>query len=97
MRRKASRLLQPAGDRRVYFVHSFRAVPEPANADWVLATTEYGGEFVSALKRGEARPRLLQGAAMLWTLKPDALHQKSFLNGWGWGRIGGRQQPDSSV
>ena len=43
------------GDRRVYFVHSFRAVPEPANADWVLATTEYGGEFVSALKRGEAR------------------------------------------
>ena len=28
-----------------------------------LATTDYGGEFVSALKRGEARPRL--------TLNPD--------------------------
>ena len=42
----------------MYFVHSFRAVPEPANADWVLATTDYGGEFVSALKRGEARQRL---------------------------------------
>lgn len=59
----------------MYFVHSFRAVPEPANADWVLATTDYGGEFVSALKRGEARPRLTlnpnpccRGAAMLLTL-----------------------------
>ena len=41
----------------MYFVHSFRAVPQPANADWVLATSDYGGEFVSALKRGEARAR----------------------------------------
>ena len=47
----------------MYFVHSFRAVPEPANADWVLATTDYGGEFVSALKRGEARPWTLPGGA----------------------------------
>ena len=43
-------------------MHTFRALPEPANADWVLATTEYGGEFVSAVKRGEvparARPAL---------------------------------------
>ncbi len=54
--RKASRLLEPVGDRRVYFVHTFRALPEPANADWVLATTEYGGEFVSAVKRGEVLP-----------------------------------------
>ncbi len=28
--RKASRLLEPVGDRRVYFVHTFRALPEPA-------------------------------------------------------------------
>ena len=28
---------------RVYFVHSFRVVPEPACADWVLTTTTYAG------------------------------------------------------
>ncbi|KAK9839700.1 hypothetical protein WJX81_007064 [Elliptochloris bilobata] len=53
LQKKASRLLQPVGEQRVYFVHTYRAVPDAANADWVLATSEYGGEFVSALKCGE--------------------------------------------
>jgi glutamine amidotransferase/cyclase len=40
-------------DERFYFVHSYRAVPEPANEAWVLGLTDYGGErFVSAVHRG---------------------------------------------
>ena len=42
----------PPGD-RLYFVHSFRAEPEKANEDWVLATCDYGGEFVAAVQKGE--------------------------------------------
>jgi glutamine amidotransferase/cyclase len=38
---------------RVYFVHSYRAVPDGANAAWVAGTTRYaGGDFVSAVARG---------------------------------------------
>jgi glutamine amidotransferase/cyclase len=40
-------------DAKLYFVHSFRAVPSAENAAWVLATTDYGGQrFVSAVQRG---------------------------------------------
>ena len=39
--------------RRLYFVHSFRATPEPANKDWILATCDYGGEFVAAVQKDE--------------------------------------------
>ena len=51
MCRRQSRLLSQVGDRRVYFVHSYRAVPSPENQDWVLATSEYGGDFVSAVQK----------------------------------------------
>ncbi len=37
---------------KLYFVHSYRAVPGPENAGWVLATTDYGEPFVSAVSRG---------------------------------------------
>lgn len=38
---------------RVYFVHSYRAVPSAANAGWVAGTTAYaGGDFISAVSRG---------------------------------------------
>eukprot|EP01018_Ginkgo_biloba_P006138 Gb_32907 [translate_table: standard] len=45
---------------RVYFVHSYRAMPlitficlqSNANKDWVSATCNYGGEFIAAIKRG---------------------------------------------
>ena len=52
VRRRPSALLSRLGDRRVYFVHSYHAAPTPANADWVLATADYGGEFVAAVQRG---------------------------------------------
>ena len=45
-------LLAGYGGEKLYFVHSYRALPEPANADWVLALTDYGGEFVSAVQKG---------------------------------------------
>jgi glutamine amidotransferase/cyclase len=45
--------LSTVGDRRVYFVHSYRATPTESNADWVLATSEYGGDFVAAVQKGQ--------------------------------------------
>lgn len=51
--RRQARLLSQVGDRRVYFVHSFRATPSPENADWVLATSHYGADFISAVQKGE--------------------------------------------
>ena len=36
-----------------YFVHSYRALPSPANAAWVHTTTRYGGEtYVSSVSKG---------------------------------------------
>jgi imidazole glycerol phosphate synthase glutamine amidotransferase subunit len=35
-----------------YFVHSFAGVPAAAAADAILATTDHGGTFVSAVARG---------------------------------------------
>lgn len=45
-------LLSRLGGRRVYYVHSFRAVPDEANAEWVAATSTYGSPFVAAVSRG---------------------------------------------
>lgn len=37
---------------RVYFVHSYRALPTAENASWVASTTEYAGdEFISTVQR----------------------------------------------
>jgi imidazole glycerol-phosphate synthase len=47
--------LLPAGtpDAPFYFVHSYRAVADRANAAWVLATTDYGDDrFISAVQQG---------------------------------------------
>jgi imidazole glycerol phosphate synthase glutamine amidotransferase subunit len=35
-----------------YFVHSYAGVPETDAADMILATTDHGGTFVSAVARG---------------------------------------------
>jgi glutamine amidotransferase/cyclase len=41
------------GDKKVYFVHSYRATVSAANAAWVACTTDYaGGRFISAVSRG---------------------------------------------
>lgn len=41
------------GEGRVYFVHSYRGEPSEANADWVLATSSYGNEFIAAVQKGQ--------------------------------------------
>lgn len=50
--RRESRLLEAVGDKRVYFVHSYRAVPTEQNDDWVLATCKYGSDFVASVNTG---------------------------------------------
>jgi glutamine amidotransferase/cyclase len=50
---RESRLFAGYGGEKLYFVHSYHAVAEPANADWTLARTDYGEEFLSAVQKGE--------------------------------------------
>lgn len=49
---RESPLFAGYGGEKLYFVHSYRAVAEPANEDWILARTDYGGEFLSAVQKG---------------------------------------------
>ncbi|KAK3246846.1 hypothetical protein CYMTET_43634 [Cymbomonas tetramitiformis] len=51
--RKPSAALGCVEDKRVYFVHSFRALETEKNSEWVLSTTDYGGEFVSSIQKGQ--------------------------------------------
>ena len=50
--RKPSSMLQPGTEERYYFVHSFMALQTEGVKDWVLATTDYGVPFVSAVQKG---------------------------------------------
>jgi len=50
---RSSPLLAGYAGEKLYFVHSYRAVPESAGRDWALARTDYGGEFLSAVQKGE--------------------------------------------
>lgn len=45
-------MLAPGTEERYYFVHSFMALQTEAVKDWVLATTDYGVSFVSAVQKG---------------------------------------------
>lgn len=49
---QASNLLRGIQGQHVYFVHSYRAMPSMTNKDWVLATCNYGEEFIAAVKKG---------------------------------------------
>jgi imidazole glycerol-phosphate synthase len=50
--RRQSPLFHDYEGAKLYFVHSFRALATEENRDWVLTTTTYGGEFISAVQRG---------------------------------------------
>ena len=50
--RKDSPLFSGYGNDKLYFVHSYRAMVTPENQDWVLTTTNYGEEFISAVQKG---------------------------------------------
>ncbi|MBK1722680.1 imidazole glycerol phosphate synthase subunit HisF [Thiocystis violacea] len=49
---RASPLFADYAGEKLYFVHSYRAEPSAENADWRLATTDYGAPFLSAVQRG---------------------------------------------
>lgn len=50
--KKSCTLLKGVEGQHVYFVHSYRAVPSAENKDWLLATCNYGEDFVAAVKKG---------------------------------------------
>jgi glutamine amidotransferase/cyclase len=50
--RKPSSLFAGYNQEKLYFVHSYRAVPSIENNDWILTTTNYGDEFISGVQKG---------------------------------------------
>lgn len=49
---KPSPLLAGHAGEKLYFVHSYHAVPAEEAGDWVLTTTTYGENFVSGVEKG---------------------------------------------
>lgn len=49
---KNAPLLEGMQGSRVYFVHSFRAVPDERNTEWIAATCAYGAPFAAAVQKG---------------------------------------------
>ncbi|KAK7316780.1 hypothetical protein RJT34_00496 [Clitoria ternatea] len=47
-----SGILDDVGNRHVYFVHSYRAMPSDENKEWVSSTCDYGDKFIASIKRG---------------------------------------------
>ncbi|KAE9606363.1 hypothetical protein Lal_00013641 [Lupinus albus] len=49
---KDSEILDDIGNRHVYFVHSYRAMPSDENKEWVSSTCDYGDKFIASIRRG---------------------------------------------
>jgi glutamine amidotransferase/cyclase len=52
VRKQSIFLPSGAAEDKFYFVHSFRAAQTEANKEWVLTTTDYGHEYISAVQKG---------------------------------------------
>ncbi|MBA3014442.1 MAG: imidazole glycerol phosphate synthase subunit HisF [Desulfobulbaceae bacterium] len=50
--RQDSSLLTGYQQEKLYFVHSYRAMPNAKNQEWILTTTNYGDEFISGVQKG---------------------------------------------
>lgn len=50
--KRKSPLFQSYDRQKLYFVHSFYAEITDENQSWILATTDYGEEYVSAVEKG---------------------------------------------
>ncbi|KAJ6755106.1 IMIDAZOLE GLYCEROL PHOSPHATE SYNTHASE SUBUNIT HISF/H IGP SYNTHASE SUBUNIT HISF/H [Salix purpurea] len=50
---KDSDILDDIGNRHVYFVHSYRAMPSKENKDWISSTCNYGDEFIASVRKGK--------------------------------------------
>lgn len=49
---KESSILNGYNKEKLYFVHSYYADITDTNKDWILATTDYGKEFISGVSKG---------------------------------------------
>ena len=49
---KPSALFAGYKQEKLYFVHSYRALPDSENREWILTTTDYGDEFISGVQKG---------------------------------------------
>jgi glutamine amidotransferase/cyclase len=49
---KGSPLFADYDGEKFYFVHSYKAAPAAENREWILTTTDYGEEFISAVAKG---------------------------------------------
>ncbi|HID43074.1 MAG TPA: imidazole glycerol phosphate synthase subunit HisF [Archaeoglobaceae archaeon] len=49
---KNSALFSGYSGGKLYFVHSYRAIQDKENSDWILTTTDYGEEFISGVQKG---------------------------------------------
>lgn len=47
-----SEILDDVGNRHVYFVHSYRAMPSDENKEWISSTCNYGDNFIASIRRG---------------------------------------------
>lgn len=52
---KDSQMLHGYRGEQLYFVHSYHAPVSESNREWLLALTDYGYEFVSAVEKGNIR------------------------------------------
>ena len=51
--RKPSSIFAGYRQEKLYFVHSYRALPSVENKDWILTSTDYGDEFISGVQKGK--------------------------------------------
>ncbi|KAK6934481.1 Histidine biosynthesis protein [Dillenia turbinata] len=49
---KDSEILDDVGNRHVYFVHSYRAMPSDDNKEWISSVCNYGEDFIASIRRG---------------------------------------------
>ncbi|KAF2314178.1 hypothetical protein GH714_023892 [Hevea brasiliensis] len=49
---KETEILDDIGNRHVYFVHSYRAMPSHENKEWISSTCNYGEDFIASVRRG---------------------------------------------
>ncbi|CAN0915647.1 Imidazole glycerol phosphate synthase hisHF, chloroplastic [Linum grandiflorum] len=47
-----SEILDEIGNRHVYFVHSYRAMPSEKNKEWISSTCDYGDTFIASIRKG---------------------------------------------
>ncbi|KAM7498905.1 hypothetical protein LguiA_023319 [Lonicera macranthoides] len=75
--KKGSEILDDIGNRHVYFVHSYRAIPSDDNKEWVSSTCNYGDNFIASVRKGNVHAVQFHpeksGGKFLFILNPASL------------------------